>query len=80
MYIISYLCHYFLYRDIFRLAVQNIPNHPEYKTADVAEKQLARKQCKEIFPVIEELKLNLKKRYAAQYRIHLEEQVSVLYN
>lgn len=49
--------------------------HPEFKEADPLEKALVKRNCKEIFPITESLKANIKKRYDAQYRIHLEEEV-----
>ncbi|KAI1293698.1 STAM-binding protein [Halotydeus destructor] len=63
-----------LYMRYITLFVQNVPQHPEYKSADPAEKRIIKDQCKEIFPILEKLKANLKRRYAAQYRFHLEEE------
>jgi STAM-binding protein len=60
-----------LYMRYISLFLEKVTSHPEYKTADQAEKIFARNKCKEIIPITETIKAKLKKRFEDQYRCHL---------
>lgn len=51
--------------------------HPEYKEYDAKEKELAKRECKKLFPVTEELKAHIRKKYEHEYERFIEQEVSV---
>lgn len=50
--------------------------HPGYKEYDAAEKEQVKRECKKLFPITEELKAHIRKKYEHEFKIFMEEEVS----
>jgi len=58
--------------------VEKIPQHPEYRICDANEKAITKANCKQIFPIAEDLKSKLLEKYQTEYDLWLKEKVSKL--
>ncbi|NXN87672.1 STABP protein, partial [Bombycilla garrulus] len=64
----------------FRLFIEKLPQHRDYKSAVIPEKRDTVKKLKEVaFPQAEELKEELLKRYAKDYAKYKEQEVRVIF-
>lgn len=50
--------------------------HPGYKEYDAVEKEQVKGECKKLFPLTEELKAHIRKKYEHEYKKYLESEVS----
>ena len=66
---------YILYMRYITLFIEKIREHPQYKEADPVQKSMVRESCKEIFPVLEDLKSKLRAKYEEEYNVILEKRV-----
>uniref|UniRef100_M3Y293 USP8 dimerisation domain-containing protein n=1 Tax=Mustela putorius furo TaxID=9669 RepID=M3Y293_MUSPF len=73
-----FLCMIMILIHSFRLFIEKLPKHRDYKSAVIPEKKDTVKKLKEIaFPKAEELKEELLKRYTKEYIEYNEEKVSI---
>ncbi|XP_054155456.1 STAM-binding protein-like A [Oppia nitens] len=64
---------FILYMKYITLFVEKIPQHLEYKSCEPNEKALTKTNCKQIFPVAEQLKKQLTEKYQNEYDLFAEE-------
>lgn len=57
--------------------MEKIPQHPEYKTSDPNEKALTKTNCKQLFPIAEQLKSQLKEKYQKEYDLYVDQKVMI---
>ena len=60
----------------YRLFVEKMVLHPGYKEYDATEKEQVKRECKKLFPVTEELKAHIRKKFEHDYKRFLESEVS----
>ncbi|XP_056017813.1 STAM-binding protein-like [Ostrea edulis] len=65
---------FILYTKFISLFVEKLPKHPDYKMAPVDDVSAIKKKVKLVFPIAEELKTILKKRYKDIEKKRLEEE------
>ena len=56
-----------LYLRYMTLFLEKLVHHPEYKSADPAEKTQVRSECNRVFDLAENLKNRIKEKYAKEY-------------
>ncbi|XP_050694007.1 STAM-binding protein-like isoform X3 [Eriocheir sinensis] len=64
---------FILYMKFMTLFIEKIRTHPEYATHSSADKTASNKRVKEILPVAEKLKSQLREKYQREYNITLQE-------
>lgn len=60
------------------LYFEQLPNHSEYKQADITEKTNVRNNLTKIVQIAEEVKSKIKTRYQREYDIYLQQKVCYL--
>ncbi|CAG2106570.1 unnamed protein product [Medioppia subpectinata] len=64
---------FILYMKYITLFVEKIPQHSEYKTCEPQEKALTKNNCKQVFPIAEELKSKLMVKYQKEFDDYLQQ-------
>ncbi len=64
--------NYLLINSLF---VEKIPQHSEYRNSEVNEKAVTKANCKNIFPIAEQLKSKLLVKYQTEYDLWLSHKV-----
>ena len=62
----------------FSLYIEQLPKHPEYRTANPDDKARVKTNCTKLIPLAEEIKSRIKARYEREYEVYLAEKVFVL--
>ncbi|XP_045103475.1 STAM-binding protein-like isoform X2 [Portunus trituberculatus] len=66
---------FILYMKFMTLFIEKIRTHPDYSTHSSADKAASNKRVKEILPVAEKLKSQLREKYQKEYNVALQEQL-----
>ncbi|CAG2179548.1 unnamed protein product [Oppiella nova] len=64
---------FILYMKYITLFVEKIPQHTEYKNCEPQEKALTKSNCKQVFPIAEELKTLLTEKYQKEFDVYLQQ-------
>ncbi|KAL5019088.1 hypothetical protein ScPMuIL_004810 [Solemya velum] len=65
---------FILYSKFLSLFVEKLPRHPDYLSAPATEINKLKKKVKQVFPLAEDIKNKLKKRYTEEEKKYQEEQ------
>lgn len=68
---------YILYMKFMTLFLEKIRKHPEFKSVSVVDRAQNEAKLKEVLPKAEKLKTMLLQMYEKEYKVYLEEQVSL---
>ncbi|RWS30406.1 STAM-binding protein-like protein [Leptotrombidium deliense] len=59
---------FILYMKYITLFVEKLRAHPQFKEASASDKKLVKEKCAEVFPIAEELKTIIKRKYEEEYK------------
>lgn len=61
---------------IFRLFLETINEHPDYKNVPIEERNLNYRALRDVLPKTENIKTKLLKQYSKEYELYQEQKVS----
>lgn len=65
---------------IFRLFLETINEHPDYKNVPIEERNLNYRALRDVLPKTENIKTKLLEQYSTEYELYRERKVSFVLN